>query len=282
MSNDNYQKGFLYIATGSGFQSEAILSAQRLKKVMPAANVSIVTDNHINCGVFDDELIVDDPHYSFRDQIQYLSLSPYQKTIYLDTDIYIYEPISEIYDLLDQFDIAAATAQGGKSWEVKGIPKTFPEYNSGVVAYRNNTQFKDFCKEWEENYDALEEAENSQNQPSMRKTLFETDLRIANLPREYNCMFRQPGHVTDTVKVFHGRLIDIDGPGAEMEHDPKIAIEKINYPGLDNEKRVFTQRHRLKVHSNKPNLLLRGYNSLQQNGLKYTFCRAAQYISRWL
>lgn len=265
-------KGVLYIATGEEFQKEAAVSAQSVRSTMPTINIAIITDSYIPSDIFDKVIIVDDPNQSFTDQIRFLPNSPYDKTVYLDTDIYMHEPVDELFSLLDQFDIGVAHAQGGTSWPVQKIPSSFPEYNSGVVAYRSRN-IQDFCEKWMVNYHEIK-GNKPQNQPSFRKTLYESDLRIGTLPREYNCMFRHPGHVNGTVKLFHGRLIDIDGPGAGMYQNPKKAMERINQ---HNGSRVFTQLGGLSVHSNKQHSIInRARLSAQRRGWRHVFRRGIE------
>jgi hypothetical protein len=266
--------GILYIATGEDYRREAIVSAQSVRNEMPSIRIGIIADSRPSTDVFDDVIIIEEPDYSFTDQIHHLSDSPYDRTIYLDTDIHVEDSISELYRLLDEFDIGLAHAQGGTSWEVDGVPASFPEYNSGVVIY--NTDIIDgFSEDWLKNY-AVTNEDRPQNQPSLRKTLYESDLRIATLPREYNCMYRQPGHVNSLIKIFHGRLIKVDGPGAGMYHDPYDAINKLNQY---DQSRVFIQLGGLTVHTNRSDSLLHQIRlSIRQRGIKYTVRRGIQKV----
>ncbi len=266
--------GILYIATGEEYRQEAVLSAKSVKNAMPSIQIGIITDSDPQDAVFDDIIIIESPQYDFTDQISYLSDSPYDRTVYLDTDIYVTEDISDLFTLINEFDIGLAHAQGGTSWQVDSLPSSFPEYNSGVVVYETDIIDK-FCDKWMVNYTQIKK-DRPQNQPSLRKTLYESNLRIATLPREYNCMYRQPGHVNEFVKIFHGRLTNVEGPGAGMYHNPNSAMMKINQY---NQSRVFTQLGGLTVHSNRNDSLFHRFRlSVQRQGLKYTIRRGAQKL----
>jgi len=158
------------------------------------------------------------------------------------------DPVHEIFDLLNNFDIVAAHNYDRSRYEIPDVPSAFPEYNTGVIAYWMSERFEDFLSEWEMWYKELSSTEIPQNQPAFRKALYNSNLRIATLPPEYNLMVRYPGHAIGTVKLFHGRLLDIDSPGAEMHYDIPAAAEKIN---STTEHRVFTQLGGLTIHSNK-------------------------------
>jgi len=265
----SYSTGFLYIATGEEFVEEAILSARTVDEHHPGIPISLMTDQTVDNTVFDSVIRLDDPERGFADQIQCMSETPYDRTIYLDTDIYADGNVKSMFELLDNFDIALAHSQGRESWPVEGVPDAFPEYNSGVVAYRVSDRFGEFLSTWEHIYlsAAPDDAETMRNQPSLRKALYESNVRIATLYPEYNCMFRYPGHAVGSVKLFHGRLKPIDGPGAGEYFDAETAVEVIN---RTDQPRAFTQLGGLTVHTNKEESLIhRARMSYRRHGLAH-------------
>ncbi len=247
-------EGIVYIATGSEFVEEAHLSAETVKEAMPDVSVSLMTDQKVDNRLFDEIISIKNPEYGFEDQILNMDRSPYHRTIYLDTDIYIYDDISELFDLLKSFNLGLAHSSSRIAWDVADVPDCFPEYNSGVIAYRNDSEFHDFLSEWKNVYFGGKKGDDTmRNQPSLRKALFDSELRIATLPPEYNCMYRYPGCAVGTVKVFHGRLQDVEGPGAGNYFDVNTAVEVIN---STKEKRVFTQLGGITIHTNKQDTLI--------------------------
>ena len=50
--------------------------------------------------------------------------------------------------------------------------------------------------------------ESLPDQPSFRKALYESSLRLATLPPEYNCRLPFPGFLHDPVRILHGRTTD--------------------------------------------------------------------------
>lgn len=227
-------RGFVYIATGDQFVEEAKISAKSVKTLMPDVPITLFTDQEIDTELFDDVTLIDKPRYDFGDQVFHLDQTPYERTIFLDSDIYLDEGIYDVFDVLDEFDIAAGQDTrnySSKRVDFKGvdrIPDCFSEYNSGVVAFRMNSTTRDFFEIWKEAYEEVIDRGQIHNQAAFRYALYHSDARIATLPQEYNCLFRNPGQVYGKVKVFHGRLIDIETPGAKMYVDIKEAVEKIN------------------------------------------------------
>ncbi|WP_254807834.1 hypothetical protein [Natronosalvus amylolyticus] len=219
--------GVFYIATGEQFVDEAEVSARSVRNVMPDIPIAIATDVEPRFK-FDYVIDIPNPKHGFVDQIENLHRSPFDKTLHLDTDIYVNDCVNELFELLNQFAIGVAHNHNREVYDPPGVPDSFPEYNTGVVAYRNDDKFRQFTKTWGENYAGLINENGTQNQPSFRKTLYESDLRIATLTPEYNCMVRYPGHVRNRVKIAHSRLLDIQTPGATKSVEVMEAINNLN------------------------------------------------------
>ncbi|MCS4177386.1 hypothetical protein GGP96_002111 [Salinibacter ruber] len=182
---------------------------------MPDMPIAIATDKSPNFD-FDKVITIENPEHSFLDQIYHMTKSPFERSIYLDTDIYMVDEVSSLFNLLRKYDLAAAYNHNRCACKVKGVPDSFPEYNTGVIVYKNNNKLKNFTQEWQKIFSKLSSAENlRQNQPSFRKALYESSLRLATLTTEYNCMVRYPGHIRNDPKLLHSRLLDIDTPGAD-------------------------------------------------------------------
>ncbi len=223
-------QGAIYAATGEKYIHELLASVATLKAVMPAISVAafvdqpdIVENSHIT---FKHIIRIDNPKNGLEDKIDAMLHSPYEKTIYLDTDIYIAEVFDEVFDLLDRFDIAAK--QDGRRFAAHQphIPDAFPEYNSGVVAFRKSDATNAFFKLWLETY-AIHRSpdgptffrERRGNQPAMRSALWESNLRIATLTEEYNAQARS-GFLGAPAKIIHARNDDLTGLAAAYNFDP--------------------------------------------------------------
>lgn len=207
--------GVLYIATGPEFIKEAVVSARSLKQTSGDLHTTLFTDREVHADCFDEVRQFEGPAYDFSDSILGSSMTPYDRTLFIDTDTYVCEDISGIFELLDRFDIAAAhnpgsrTARARDGYAAEGIPDAFPEYNTGVVLYRDTQAVADFFEKWKKTYRGDRDRTTSKlNQPSFREELYKSSLDIATLPSEYNLRVRYKGSVgfmTDPVKIVHGR-----------------------------------------------------------------------------
>ena len=218
-------KGILYAATEEDLVREAQTSAKTVKDEMGDLPIAIVTESETNPDGFDVVINLESPTHGFQDKILAMEKSPFEKTLYLDTDTYMNDDVQDVFEALDHFDIAAVHNQNRDIYTEKnlGVPQCFPEYNSGVVAF-NKSETKTFFKKWLKEYSE----DHQGDQPSFRKVLYERDLQIATLPNEFNYLPRYPGHIVKDVKIFHGRLLDINTFGAQQYFDLEEVADKVN------------------------------------------------------
>ncbi|MCS4142546.1 hypothetical protein [Salinibacter ruber] len=197
---------------------EAVQSARRLRELhAEEVGIALFTGYTDVEDPFTHVLSLDPLSHDRTDKIGAMLASPFEETIFLDTDTYAVENLSEIFDLLSVFDISAAHApgrvkrEGESGWHVyraQDVPASFPAYNTGVVGFKRNRHVRNLFQRWLNRYkEACREADRQvQDQPAFREVLFHSsDLRIATLPPEYNCRLNVSGYVNGRVKLLHGR-----------------------------------------------------------------------------
>ncbi|MCW5912352.1 MAG: hypothetical protein KIT62_14875, partial [Cyclobacteriaceae bacterium] len=156
MSRDmNY--GYLYIAIGEMFRHEAERSSRSLKR-FTKYRVCLITDKPgFTSDQFDHVIYVEDIGRSFEVKITGMQLSPFDKTVFLDTDTFICNPIDDIFEFLDYFDMATTLEPKGHSmkfWsqyqpnydiKLKGL---LHEFNTGVIGFNKNEAVIKFLETW--------------------------------------------------------------------------------------------------------------------------------------
>lgn len=197
-------RGFIYVATGETFLSQAARSARQISELMPKYNIAIITDEQDIPNIFDNKIKLTNPEYGFGDKVGVLHRSPFDQTVYLDSDTYLRKDIPELFDILDRFDLCAVQDMGRNSFsEELDIPLAVPEYNTGVIAYRMNQRVSDFMLRWEEYYNNLPDEKFETDQPAFRKAIYKSNISIGTLPREYNVSTIVPGAITGQARVIH-------------------------------------------------------------------------------
>ena len=223
-------KGVIYITTGKKYVEEVIRSAASLKKHMPKLPITIFSDEELSSSLFDKVIKIKNPKYRMEDKSENISKSPYDYTLFLDADTYICDDISELFELLNRFDIGLAHAKIRKDYFRKGIPDSFPEFNGGVILFKKSPKMNNFFSEWRKLYskDKNKDVSNFYSeeflkykgkeflsrkkeitikkgineQPSLGEALYKSNLRISILPEEYNLRM-SIGYVGGKVKIIH-------------------------------------------------------------------------------
>lgn len=223
--------GVIYIATGDRYINEAIVSAKSLKYHSPEMPVTILTSKLINHDCFDQEILIENPAYNWQDKISQMYASPYEQTLFIDTDTFICADISQIFSLLAKFDLAAVHATFREDiYQVKDVPKSFTEMNTGVILYKKSPQVAQVFRNWLNIYqEQLKQPQKPpHDQASFRQALYESQLRIGTLATEYNCRFVFPVSIDGEVKILHGRYPNLDFLAQEINSQHQPRVFKIN------------------------------------------------------
>lgn len=141
--------GYLYIAIGEMFRLEAERSCRSLKRFTTKSVCLITDDPEFSSNHFDQIITVEDIGRSFEVKIAGMQLSPFKKTVYLDTDTFVCASIDGIFDMLEYFDMAMTLEPKGHSmnfwrqYQPAYNPKLMHilhEFNTGVVGFNLNSE----------------------------------------------------------------------------------------------------------------------------------------------
>lgn len=155
----------------------------------------------------------------YADKIANMRRSPFQRTIFLDSDTYVIREIAHVFELLDRYELAAALAPGYRGLGDPEVPTAFCEFNTGLVAWRASRRTAAFMACWQQTYIAWQreppfrragESRGKADQPAFRRCAWEHQMRIVVLPSEYNYRTGSPGAVVGRVRVIHGRHDDYE------------------------------------------------------------------------
>jgi hypothetical protein len=204
--------GVIYVAIGARFVPEAILSANSVRRFLPDVPILLFTDQAIEVAQGFDEIVqVAAPHpQAHINKLIAMTQSPFEKTLFLDTDTYVCADISDLFAILKRFDIAMSQERAYRDIfpANTGVPDAFVAFNQGVIAFKRSDAVREALQEalrWTERLHASSGVYPYDQAPS-RIALFHSTVRIATLPLEYNCRFANYGYLTGVVRILHGRL----------------------------------------------------------------------------
>jgi hypothetical protein len=204
--------GFIYVATGRRHLGEMLDSVDSLRRHMPGYPVVLYTDQQdLPSGVFDEVRELKEPKHSFMDKIAPLCESPFERTIFLDTDTRICASIADMFEVLDRFEIAVTHAPFRHDRPFV-TPTCFAELNTGVIAYRSTETVIQLFNDWLETYrrEVAETGKLDSDQPAFREAIYRSPAALYVLPSEYNLRTVMPAAVGRcTVRILHGRAPDM-------------------------------------------------------------------------
>lgn len=211
------KKGFIFVATGSEYVQEAKSAAISVKRFHPNDKLTLYTDQKTtSLEPFDSIEYIQKSGNGFLDKIICMSRSPYKKTVFMDTDTRMIASCSELFEILDNFPIAAAHAPGYKGIPDPQICDAFYEFNTGVVAFRNSQEIFTLFDIWAEYYRNTPVIKGAEDQPAFRWTVWKLKIPIFVLPPEYNYRTMFPAFFRDKVKIIHGRVENYDQLAANI------------------------------------------------------------------
>jgi len=151
------------------------------------------------------------------------------------------------------------------------LPDSFPEFNTGVIAYRSTESVMNMLGDWERRWCPTDEFD----QRSLRATLYHSDIRFTCLPNRYNCMYRYDNVVDGEVKVFHGPLVKRERSRVDLQD----AVSKLS---SSNKVRLhYTWDDTLFVDPQPP-LLTKVRSVIRRYGIRGLLARAAKKLARRL
>lgn len=200
------ERGILYIATGERYTREARQSAKRAQEHVDYP-IAIYTDcTRIVGDVFTHVFEIESKVEGYHNKIKYMKETPFDKTLFLDTDTYVNSDLSELYKLLETYDVGIAHDPSHNKHTLSSVPGSFPEYNTGVLLYNDNSTVSELMETWNEYYTEMGSEYNSKDQPAFRRALYHNEVKFVTITREWNCFYNFPGYIAEPPKILHGRI----------------------------------------------------------------------------
>jgi hypothetical protein len=233
-------RGAVYIITQDRRYVDLLLtSAASLKRAMPDLPITVFSQFPVESELFERVIAVEPTQDGFYDKTTLIRQMPYERTLFIDADTYVVEPVPELFTVLDRFDCAATHEEYVNTDWFNGyprpdIPVCFPEFNTGIMALKRSEKVDRFLENWGELYKSfLDEkpAQRINDQPFFRVAAYFADIRIATLTREYNCKFRGQGYLNGPVKIVHGHV--------KFQLTPEIANRAVSALNASQKPRVY-------------------------------------------
>jgi hypothetical protein len=162
--------------------------------------------------LFSKVVVLQKPDHPTRPRFDSCLQTDLEQALFIDGDTLLLEPVPELFDLLDQFDIALAAAPQYLSPQAERmgifdllppVSIALPEWNTGVLLANMTPGFRSMVRSWGELYTMSKRSGFDMDQASFRSALASSSLRIATLPTNYNFRANMPQVVARRVKILH-------------------------------------------------------------------------------
>lgn len=269
-------QGVLYKATGENYIEEASHSAKTVKNNNKDLKTAIITDTEVSSGNFD---LVIKPTDSLPNDnssnILYPDSSPFDRTIYLDTDTHVCEDLSPVFGILDEFNLGVTFATSRHA--VPNQNDVFSGYSGGILVFDSSEVVDGFHKLWYDKYwEFREDRGITRNQPSLSYAILNSQADFITLPGEFNT-FVNPGsdvgYLYKKAKILHGRPESFEPIEAQLNDTKGMRTYRV-MPGM-----VSNGDIRL-VQPSGENIIKKLYRSLLKNGPRKTVQKGLKRIKK--
>jgi hypothetical protein len=225
------KRGVIYIATGDEYVAEAMVSVESLKKHNPDLHCTLFTDKLRGRSEFDEIKVLQDPQFSQYDKCLNIFKTPYQETLYLDSDTYICGDLTPFFEALEYCDVTGTIECARGFWYKphSRLPEALCDINTGVICFKSTDSVLNTFREWYslclQTKNWLKEYGQSKwmltlDQPAFRELLWRNrQIRLGILPEEFNALRLFGTRLWGRALIVHGRG-DIARVAGELNEFP--------------------------------------------------------------
>lgn len=141
--------GVLYVAYGEKYRQEARSALMSLRCVCPGLPTAVITDREWTEEPRPDRFILRTAEAGFGCKPQVIPETPFDRTLYIDTDTIVVRDLRPLFGLLDRYDVGVTFA--GAPLGEPGM-ELHPQCASGMVLFRNNERVQRMFDEWRRLY----------------------------------------------------------------------------------------------------------------------------------
>jgi len=211
-------QGALYIAFGERHKAEARRSIASLRRASPALPIAVITDRAWEIDPLPDRFLIRRCVEGVMSKNTYAYDSPFEETLYLDTDTVVAKDVTPIFGLLQHYDFGVRF-YGPQLNEPGGL--TFhTQVQSGVLLFKKNLRVEGLFSMWREEYVArarslidrgqISHIAEGKDQRPLAIVIPRSEVRVVHLAEYLNFT------VFDTITtysppiIYHGRLAEME------------------------------------------------------------------------
>jgi len=270
------KRGVLWVASSQKYVDEAILANEQLSLTNPNLSSALVSSEP-DPGGFDHYININFERQNYGDKIAGMQCSPFDVTLFLDTDCYVLSDISDLFSLACKHDICCKLDPIRTKHLAKRLPPIYPELNSGVILYNNSSKTTRLLQAWSHNFDDFN---LPIDMPSFSYTIHNSDIDLGVIPPVYNYTL-QPQIAYGNVMILHVRLSD-HGLEPNLQNIRELGAKLNKYQHLRVTRKVPFRKVKFEYVEvrGKFNLANQFLYSVWYNGFLYTLQQSIWHLLR--
>ena len=180
--------GVLFVATGAGYRTLAARAAASVARVSPGLPIDLWTDAPFADPAFAEVHLLE--NVWFRSRIDAMARTRFERTLHLDADVLAVADLGDVFEVCSTASTSRSPTTSAATARRQRAPGAARCQRLPAVQRRRHRLPRDagsarLLAAWAE---ALRASGLKRNQPVLRGVLWESDLRIATLPPEYNLL----------------------------------------------------------------------------------------------
>lgn len=151
----------------------------------------------------------------------------YEQYLSLDSDTYLCEPVYDLFEVLEKYDVVSTHAPARQTTDMPAepkIPDAFTECNTGVLGYANTSQVHQLFDWWLEEYHKNLKVSGDNDQSALRLAMWQQGTAVYIMPPEMNARVGFGGFFAGRVKILHLRSKDIAKAAEEINKEGGMRV----------------------------------------------------------
>ncbi len=233
MKPENQNRGVLYIAFGNQWVEETKRSIRSLRTVSDIP-VAVITDAPWQGPDEPDHFVEHQAIPGFASKPELMALTPFENTLFIDTDTYVASDVTPAFGLLSHYDMGVHFF--GPMLKIQPDLMCHPQCNSGVILYKKNEVVLDVFRRWAEEYEegvktrVAKDPRGIGNQRYLAIAIARSTARVVHLDTYLNFTLWDVLVTWSPPMILHGRLAHMETIADEI--NGKWNVSKDWHPRL--------------------------------------------------
>ena len=207
--------GVLYIAFGERYQQECRRSMSSLRKASPSVPIGVITDKEWTVEPTPNTFVLRQNTESFASKPRYMYDTPFERTLFVDTDTVIARDISSVFGLLDWYDVGVRF--DGPQLNAPDGLEFHTQCNSGVILFKKNRVVGEMFALWNHEFSARQQlAGRAKDRRGLNDQRFlaiaiaKSKARPVHLAPYLNFALFETIITYSPPAIYHGRLAEME------------------------------------------------------------------------